>query len=50
MKQKFDLRQMRREIKEDEAAGGARPVLVTQDEIRALIRQRDTKRRGKKPS
>lgn len=43
MRDKFDYQAMRREIIEDEKMTKNRPVLLTQREIRALLRMRKAK-------
>lgn len=43
MKEKFDYQAMRQEIQEDEKMTKNRPVLLTQREIRELLRMRKAK-------
>lgn len=42
MKKKFDLAKIKREIVEDEKVSKSRPVLLTQQEIKALLNKRNT--------
>ena len=46
MHEKFDVREMKREIAEDEKLSKNKPVLLTQQEIDALIKSRSPRSAG----
>lgn len=50
MKEKFDFRQMRQELSEDEKVTKTRPVLVTQREIQELLKTRKAKGARRRPA
>lgn len=44
MQDKFDLKKMQEEIKDDEKAQSAKMKIVTQDDIKEIIRERKKRR------
>lgn len=46
MREKFDWAKVKREIAEDEKVFKSRPVLLTQQEITAMLQKRNSKQTG----